>query len=327
VPELPDITLYLEALAQRVLQEPLARLRIGNPFQVRTPEPPVAAAEGRRVVGLRRMGKRIVFAMEGDLFLVLHLMIAGRLRWRDRGAAIPGKVGLAAFDFPTGTAVLTEAGSKRQASLHLVSGAGNLSAFDPGGLEVMDSTLPAFAERLTRENHTLKRALTDPHIFSGIGNAYSDEILHAARLSPMKLTSTLADAEVARLHRSTIETLDTWIARLRDENAGAFPDKVTAFHEGMAVHGRYRQPCPDCGAPVQRIVYARNEANYCASCQTGGNLLSDRALSRLLKDDWPKTVEEMEKRRRGIARDSPLAARDSQFAPRTSRRAAGSRKL
>ena len=303
MPELPDITLYLEALAPRVLQEPLERLRIGNPFLVRTPEPPVAAAEGRRVVGLRRMGKRIVFAMEGDLFLVLHLMIAGRLRWRDRGAAIPGKVGLAAFDFPTGTAVLTEAGSKRQASLHVVSGAGSLSAFDPGGLEVMDSTLPAFAERLTRENHTLKRALTDPHIFSGIGNAYSDEILHAARLSPMKLTSTLTDAEIARLHTSTIGTLAAWIARLRDEHAGAFPDKVTAFHDGMAVHGRYRQPCPDCGAPIQRIVYARNEANYCATCQTGGKLLSDRALSRLLKDDWPKTVEELEKRRRGIAPD------------------------
>jgi formamidopyrimidine-DNA glycosylase len=303
VPELPDITLYLEALAPRVLQEPLERLRIGNPFLVRTPEPPVAAVEGRRVVGLRRMGKRIVFAIDGELFLVLHLMIAGRLRWRDRGAAIPGKVGLAAFDFPAGTPILTEAGSKRQASLHIIAGASNLSALDPGGLEVMESALPAFAERLTRENHTLKRALTDPHIFSGIGNAYSDEILHAARLSPMKLTATLSDSEISRLHSSTIRTLETWIARLRDENAGAFPDKVTAFHEGMAVHGRYRQPCPDCGAPIQRIVYARNEANYCATCQTGGKLLSDRALSRLLKDDWPKTVEELEKRRRGLARD------------------------
>jgi formamidopyrimidine-DNA glycosylase len=298
VPELPDIALYLEALAPRVLKQPLERLRIANPFLVRTPDPPVSMAEGRNVVALRRMGKRIVFELEGDLFLVLHLMIAGRLRWRDRGAAIPGKVGLAAFDFPAGSAILTEAGSKRQASLHLVAGAANLASLDPGGLEVLDSTRSAFAERLTRENHTLKRALTDPHIFSGIGNAYSDEILHAARLSPMKLTSSLSDEEIARLHASVIETLETWIARLRDEAAGDFPDKVTAFREGMAVHGRYRQPCPTCGAPVQRIVHARNEANYCATCQTGGRLLSDRALSRLLKEDWPKTVEDMERRLR-----------------------------
>ena len=300
VPELPDISLYLEALAPRVLNQPLERLRIANPFLVRTPEPPVSAAEGRQVVALRRMGKRIVFALEGDLFLVLHLMIAGRLRWRDRAAPIPGKIGLAAFDFPTGSAILTEAGSKRQASLHVIAGAQNLTSFDPGGLEVLDSTLPSFAERLTRENHTLKRALTDPHIFSGIGNAYSDEILHDARLSPMKLTSTLTETEIARLHASTIRTLEKWIDRLRNEAAGAFPEKVTAFRDGMAVHGRYRQPCPDCGAPVQRIVYARNEANYCATCQTGGKLLSDRALSRLLRDDWPKTIEELEKRRQGI---------------------------
>jgi formamidopyrimidine-DNA glycosylase len=298
VPELPDIALYLEALAPRVLQQPLERLRIANPFLVRTPEPPISAAEGRTVVALRRMGKRIIFALDGDLFLVLHLMIAGRLRWRDRGAPIPGKVGLAAFDFPTGSAILTEAGSKRQSSLHVVKGAANLSSLDPGGLEVLDSMLPAFAERLTRENHTLKRALTDPHIFSGIGNAYSDEILHAARLSPMKLTNSLSDEEMARLHAAVIETLETWIVRLRDEAGEDFPDKVTAFREGMAVHGRYRQPCPTCGAPVQRIVYARNEANYCATCQTGGRLLSDRALSRLLKDDWPKTVEDMERRLR-----------------------------
>jgi formamidopyrimidine-DNA glycosylase len=301
VPELPDIALYLGALAPRVLNRPLERVRITNPFLVRTPEPPIAAVEGRRVISLHRIGKRIVLGLEGDLHLVLHLMVAGRLRWRDRGAPIPGKVGLAAFDFPTGSAILTEAGSKRQASLHLIAGAQNLAALDPGGLEVLDSTLPAFADRLTRENHTLKRALTDPHIFSGIGNAYSDEILHAARLSPMKLTSTLSDNEIARLHASTVRTLEMWIERLRDEAGGAFPEKVTAFRDGMAVHGRYRQPCPDCGAPVQRIVYARNEANYCATCQTGGKLLSDRALSRLLKDDWPKTVEEMEKRRRGIA--------------------------
>jgi formamidopyrimidine-DNA glycosylase len=298
VPELPDITLYLEALAPRVLHQPLERLRIANPFLLRTPDPPVSAVEGRLVVGLRRLGKRIVLALDGDVYLVLHLMIAGRLRWRDRGAPIPGKVGLAAFDFPTGSAILTEAGSRRQASLHIVAGASGVEALDPGGLEVLDVDLPAFAARLTRENHTVKRALTDPHIFSGIGNAYSDEILHAARMSPMKLTSSLSDDEIARLHAATIGTLETWIRRLREEARGAFPDKVTAFHEGMAVHGRYRQPCPVCGAPVQRIVYARNESNYCARCQTGGRLLSDRALARLLRDDWPKTLEAMEQRLR-----------------------------
>jgi formamidopyrimidine-DNA glycosylase len=298
VPELPDITLYLEALAPRVLDQPLERLRIANPFLLRTPDPPVSAVEGRRVTGLRRLGKRIVMAVDGDLFLVLHLMIAGRLRWRDAGAPIPGKVGLAAFDFPTGTAVLTEAGSKRQASLHIVNASG-LEALDPGGLEVLESDLAAFAERLTRVNHTVKRALTDPHIFSGIGNAYSDEILHAAGMSPMKLTASLSDEEIARLHRATVGTLDRWIRRLREEAGGAFPEKVSAFREGMAVHGRYRQPCPVCGAPVQRIVYARNEANYCAHCQTGGRLLSDRALARLLRDDWPKTLEAMEQRMRG----------------------------
>jgi len=297
LPELPDIVLYLEALAPRVLNQPLERVRIGNPFLVRTPSPPISDAEGRRVVGLHRMGKRIVFVMEGDLFLVLHLMIAGRLRWRDRGAPIPGKVGLAAFDFPTGTAILTEAGSKRQASLHVVQGSSHLAALDPGGLEVLGSTLNEFAVQLTLERHTLKRALTDPRIFSGIGNAYSDEILHAARLSPMKLTDSLTDEELERLHDATIETLETWIERLRADAAGTFPEKVTAFRDGMAVHGRYRQPCPVCGSPVQRIVYATNEANYCATCQTGGKLLSDRALARLLKDDWPKTLEEMEKRR------------------------------
>ena len=299
MPELPDIVVYLEALAPRVLNQPLERLRIANPFLVRTPEPPVSAVEGQRVEALRRIGKRIVFAMEGNLFIVLHLMIAGRLRWKDRGAAIPGKVGLAAFDFPGGTAVLTEAGSKRQASLHIVSGAAALAALDPGGLEVLESDLPAFAERLTRENHTLKRALTDPRIFSGIGNAYSDEILHAARLSPMQRTTKLRDEEIARLHGAAVRTLERWTAALRDELAGEFPDKVTAFRETMAVHGKYGQPCPACGAPVQRIVYARNEANYCAACQTGGRLLSDRALARLLREDWPKTLEEMEKRMRG----------------------------
>jgi formamidopyrimidine-DNA glycosylase len=297
LPELPDIELYLNALAPRVLQQPLERLRIGNPFIVRSIEPPVTTIEGKRVVGLRRIGKRIVFVLDGDLFVVLHLMIAGRLRWRDRGAAIPGKVGLAAFDFPTGTAVLTEQGAKRQASIHLVAGAANLAAFDPGGLEVLDSAMPQFAERLTRENHTLKRALTDPHIFSGIGNAYSDEILHAARMSPMTLTSNLNDTDIARLHEATVRTLEHWIRRLHDEAGDAFPEKVTAFREGMAAHGRYGKPCPACGTPIQRIVYSHNEANYCPTCQTGGRLLSDRALSRLLKQDWPKTLEDMERKK------------------------------
>ncbi len=295
MPELPDIALYLHALEPRVLGQPIERLRVASPFLVRTVDPPVAAVEGRRVAGLRRVGKRIVFALDGDLFVVLHLMIAGRLRWRDRGAAIPGKVGLAALDFPAGCAILTEAGSRRQASLHVVSGAAGVAALDPGGLEVLESDLPAFAERLTRENHTVKRALTDPHIFSGIGNAYSDEILHAARLSPMKLTAGLSAEEIARLREATVATLTSWIDRLRVDAGDRFPEKVTAFRDGMAVHGRYGQPCPTCGAPVQRIVYARNEANYCAVCQTGGRLLSDRALARLLRDDWPKTLEEMER--------------------------------
>ena len=297
MPELPDIELYLSALAPRVLHQPLERMRLGNPFIVRTIEPPVSAVEGRTVVGLRRLGKRIVFALEAELFVVVHLMIAGRLRWRERGAAIPGKVGLAAFDFPTGTAILTEQGARRQASVHLVAGSDDLASLDPGGLEVLESSMPEFAQRLTTENHTLKRALTDPHIFSGIGNAYSDEILHAARMSPMTLTSNLADADIARLHEATVRTLEHWIHRLRDETADSFPEKVTAFREGMAVHGRYGKPCPRCGAPIQRIVYARNEANYCATCQTGGRLLSDRALSRLLKQDWPRTVEDMERRK------------------------------
>ncbi len=294
MPELPDIALYLEALAARIVGQPLQRLRIGNPFVVRTIEPAPSDVAGRQVIGLRRMGKRIVFALTDELFIVVHLMIAGRLRWRDVGAAIPGKVGLAAFDFPSGTVVFTEAGSKRQASIHLVRGEEALAALDPRGLEVLVADLPAFASRLRQENHTLKRALTDPHIFSGIGNAYSDEILHAARLSPMKTVASLTDEEIARLFDATRGTLEAWIARLREEAAGEFPEKVTAFRAGMAVHGRYGQPCPDCGAPVQRIVYARNEANYCSRCQTGGRLLSDRALSRLLKDDWPRTLDELE---------------------------------
>jgi formamidopyrimidine-DNA glycosylase len=297
VPELPDVTIYLEALQPRVVGQTLGRVRIGNPFLVRTIDPPLSAIEGQPITGLRRLGKRIVFVFHGDLYLVIHLMIAGRLRWRAHGFAIPGKVGLAAFDFPTGTLLFTEAGSKRQASLHIVRGDASLAAHDRGGLEVLDADLPAFAGRLLAVNHTLKRALTDPHIFSGIGNAYSDEILHAAQLSPMKLTSSLRDEEARRLYEATQNTLRHWIERLRADAKGEFPEKVTAFHEGMAVHGRYGKPCPVCGSPVQRIVYARNESNYCATCQTEGRLLSDRALSRLLRDDWPKTLEALEKRK------------------------------
>jgi formamidopyrimidine-DNA glycosylase len=297
MPELPDITVYLDALGQRVLNQPLERLRIGNPFIIRTIEPGPDEIAGRVVRGLRRIGKRIVFELDGDVFIVLHLMIAGRLRWRERGAAIPSKVGLAAFDFPSGTAILTEQGSKRQASIHIVRGEQELATFDPQGLEVLTADLAAFTARLKQSNHTLKRALTDPHIFSGIGNAYSDEILHAARLSPMQLTATLSGADVDRLFRATKSTLELWIARLREDAAGAFPEKVTAFRKDMAVHGRYGQPCPVCGTAVQRIVYATNEANYCSRCQTGGRLLSDRALSRLMKDDWPRTLDELESRK------------------------------
>jgi formamidopyrimidine-DNA glycosylase len=297
MPELPDVTLYIDALSARILGHPLERLRIGNPFVVRTIAPGPDELAGRRITGFRRIGKRIVFAFEGDLYLVLHLMIAGRLRWREPNAKIPGKVGLAAFDFANGTVVLTEAGAKRQASIHIVRGADALAAFDPQGLEVLEADLPAFAARLTAQNHTLKRALTDPRIFSGIGNAYSDEILHAARLSPMKTTAAMTDEEIATLFRATKDTMASWIARLREEERGEFPEKVTAFRDGMAVHGRYGQPCPVCGSPVQRIVYANNEANYCSRCQTGGRLLSDRALSRLLKDDWPRTLDELESRK------------------------------
>ena len=299
MPELPDILLYLHALEPRILGRPLERVRLASPFLVRSVDPPLSAVEGRLVRSLGRLGKRIVIELEGDLHLVLHLMIAGRLRWRERGEKIPGKVGLAAFDFPAGTAILTEAGSRRQASLHVVSGRAGLAAHDPGGLDVLGIDRATFASALRAENHTVKRALTDQTIFSGIGNAYSDEILHAAKLSPMKLTRALDDGEVARLFDAAQATLREWIARLRDEAGDEFPDKVTAFHEGMAVHGRYGHPCPVCGSPVQRIVHARNEANYCPTCQTGGRLLSDRALSRLLKEDWPRTLEELERRKKG----------------------------
>jgi formamidopyrimidine-DNA glycosylase len=295
MPELPDVVTYIEALEPRVAGRTLERIRLSSPFVLRSVDPPIGSAGGKKVLGLRRMGKRIVFDLETDLFLVLHLMIAGRLRWKPRGSAVPGKLGLAAFDFSSGTLLLTEAGTKKRASLHLVRGEEALRAHDPGGLEVLESDLRGFAGALARENHTLKRALTDPKLFSGIGNAYSDEILHRARLSPVKQTRHLDDEEIRRLFGATRETLTHWIARLREERGDNFPEKVTAFREGMAVHGRYRKPCPECGAPVQRIVYADNETNYCARCQTGGRLLADRSLSRLLKDDWPRTVEELEK--------------------------------
>ena len=299
MPELPDVELYLEALRPRVLHERLERVRLGNPFVVRSIEPPVAALEGCQVRELRRLGKRLVFGFERDLFLVLHLMIAGRLRWREPGAGVPRKVGLAALDFPKGTLILTEQGARRQASIHVVHGEAALAGYDPGGLEIATAELAAFAGRLRRENHTVKRALTDPRIFSGIGNAYSDEILHRAKMSPFAMTSQLSDADVRRLHEAVKDTLNLWTDRLRRQTGDGFPEKVTAFRDEMAVHGRYGKPCPVCGSPVQRIVYARNEANYCSRCQTGGRLLSDRALSRLLRLDWPKTLEEMEERRQG----------------------------
>jgi formamidopyrimidine-DNA glycosylase len=294
MPELPDIVVYLEALKPRIEGQQLQRIRLVNPFLLRSFEPPIKDAEGRTVVGLRRLGKRIVIALEADLFLVLHLMIAGRLHWKKPGAKPPGKVGLAAFDFPTGTLTLTEAGSKRRASLHLVRGEAELARHNPGGLEVLDATEAQFHAALTRENHTLKRALTDPRLFSGIGNAYSDEILHRARLSPLTLTQRLSVEEVTRLFQATREALLDWLDRLRRDVGDGFPEKVTAFRDDMAVHGRFGQPCPTCGSKVQRIVYAENETNYCPRCQTGGKLLADRSLSRLLKDDWPRSIDELE---------------------------------
>jgi formamidopyrimidine-DNA glycosylase len=298
MPELPDVLLYLHALEPRVVGQRIIRVRLASPFLLRSIDPPLSTVEGRTIVALHRLGKRIVFEAEGDVFLVFHLMIAGRFRWKEPGAKIPGKVGLLAIDFEHGTLLMTEAGTKKQASLHVVSGRAALAQHDPGGLEIFDADLPAFRAALQRDNHTLKRAMTDPHLFSGIGNAYSDEILHAARMSPFKQTSSLTDEEVRRLYDATRETLSKWIADLQEEAGGEFPEKVTAFHEGMAVHGRYGKPCPDCGSPVQRVVYASNEANYCATCQTGGRLLADRSLSRLLRDDWPRTLEELERRRR-----------------------------
>jgi len=293
VPELPDISIYLEALESRVLSHTLDKLRLASPFVLRTVDPSPSDVAGKRVVALRRLGKRIVFALEGHLFIVLHLMIAGRLKWLPKGGKVPGKVGLAAFDFDNGTLVLTEAGSKRRASLHIVRGEEALRALDPGGMDVLAASLETFRDALTRERHTLKRTLTDPHVFSGIGNAYSDEILHRARLSPVQMTTNLSAGELERLYGAIREVLVEWIDRLRAETGAGFPEKVTAFRAEMKVHGRYNQPCPDCGTPVQRIVYADNETNYCARCQTGGKLLADRALSRLLHGDWPKSIDEL----------------------------------
>ena len=290
MPELPDLTVYIESLAARVRGRRLVRVRLLNPFLLRTAVPPLSSVEGKAVVELRRLGKRIVLALEGGLFLVLHLMIAGRLRWEEK---TPKRITLALFEFESGTLALTEAGTKRRASLHVVQGEEALRAMDPGGEEVLEMDLRTFADRLRSENHTLKRALTDPRLFAGIGNAYSDEILHRARLSPVALTAQISDDEMRALYEAVRATLRLWIDRLRAEAGAQFPEKVTAFRDGMAVHGRYGEPCPDCGAPVQRIVYAENETNYCARCQTGGMILADRALSRLLKKSWPRSIDEL----------------------------------
>jgi formamidopyrimidine-DNA glycosylase len=294
LPELPDLTVYLESLETRIGGKQLLHIRLLNPFFLRTAVPPIALAEGRKVAALSRLGKRIVVSLEGDLHLVVHLMVAGRLRWLEGKAKPPGRITLALLEFESGTLAVTEAGTKRRASLHLVEGAAALRAMDPGGLEIATLDLRAFSAQLRKENHTLKRALADPRLFAGIGNAYSDEILHRARLSPVALTSQLDEEQVLRLYGATRATLQDWVARLRTEAKGQFPEKVTAFREGMAVHGRFGEPCPVCGSPVQRIRYADNETNYCARCQTGGKLLADRSLSRLLKKSWPRSIDELE---------------------------------
>jgi formamidopyrimidine-DNA glycosylase len=298
VPELPDVELYLSALRPRITGRTIERVRVASPFFVRTYDPPITVLAGRTIQALSRIGKRLVFEMDEDLFVVIHLMIAGRFRWKERGAAIPAKVGLAAFDFADHSLLVTEAGTRKQASLHVVRGRVAVDAMDPGGVEIASLSREDFAARLTSSNHTLKRMLTDPHVFSGIGNAYSDEILHAARLSPVRLTQALSADEIARLFEATRTVLSEWTARLQQQAGGEFPEKVTAFHKEMAVHGKYGKPCPRCGAPVQRIVYARNEANYCAPCQTEGRLLADRALSRLLREDWPRTLDALEQAKR-----------------------------
>ena len=295
MPELPGVVVYLEALTRHVVGQRLERIHLFSPFVLRSVDPPIESLQGQIVGGVRRVGKRIVLEFGDDVFLVIHLMIAGRLRWREPGKK-PGmgpKMILASFVFPHGTLFFTEASSKKRASIQLVRGEAALRALDPGGLEPLDATLEQFHEALTRESHTVKRALTDPHLFSGIGNAYSDEILHAAKLSPLKLTRSITDAEFVRLYEATRATLTKWTDLLRERTGGGFPEKVTAFHDEMAVHGRFKKPCPVCGSPVQRIVYAENECNYCASCQTGGRLLADRSLSRLLKDDWPRSIDDL----------------------------------
>ena len=295
MPEYPDIELYLHALRPRLLGRRIEAVRIASPFLLRSVDPPIESAVGASITGLQRLGKRIVWALEGELYLVFHLMIAGRFRWRTPGAPVPGKIGLAAFDFTDGTLLLTEAGSKRHASLYVVRGHAHLAGHDPGGIDVFAATVDEFAKQLRLENHTLKRALTDPRLFSGIGNAYSDEILLAAKMSPLQLTSRLDDDEIERLRAATRAVLTHWRDALIAEAGDTFPEKVTAFREGMTAHGRFGQPCPVCGTPIQRIKYASNEANYCPTCQTGGRLLADRGLSRLLKDDWPRSLEELER--------------------------------
>ena len=293
MPELPDVTVYVELIAAKTVGRMIDRVRIASPFVLRSVDPPVSAAEGKIVRDVRRIGKRIAIGLDGDIWIVIHLMIAGRFRWLAPGAKIPGRMGLAAFDFENGTLILTEAGTQRRASITLVRGEEALGAIDRGGVEPLEVDQKIFAEQLRKENHTLKRSFTDPTLFSGIGNAYSDEIFHRARISPIKLTSRLTDEEISRLYSATREVLIEWTERLRNEAGGEFPAKVTAFHDEMAVHGRYGKPCPVCGSPVQRIRYASNETNYCARCQTEGRLLADRALSRLLKQDWPKSIDEL----------------------------------
>jgi len=293
LPELPDIVAYVEALERKIVGHAIVDVRIKSPFIIRSFEPPMSAAIGQRVKSVRRLGKRIVVELDGDLFLVIHLMIAGRFLWKSRGAPMTNKIALAAFDFDSGTLILTEAGTQKRASIHLVQGAEGLKEFDRGGLEVLDASVEQFAERLRGENHTLKRSLTDPRLFSGIGNAYSDEILHRARLSPVLLTKKITDEEIATLFAATREVLVEWTNRFRELYKDGFPEKVTAFRPEMAVHGKFGEPCPVCGTPVQRIRYASNETNYCARCQTGGRLLADRALSRLLKQDWPRSIDEL----------------------------------
>lgn len=301
MPELPDVTVYVERLAALTVDKPLENIRIASPFVLRTVSPSPRDLVGTKVQTVERLGKRIVLGFEADRFLVIHLMIAGRLRWKKKGEKVPNKVGLAAFDFPNGSLIFTEASPKKRASIHVVAGREALEEFDRGGLDVFTATLAQFAERLRSERHTIKRSLTDPTLFDGIGNAYSDEILHAAKLSPFRMTSAITDDEVQALHRACIATLTRWTNLFREEVGDGFPDKVTAFRPEMAVHGKYGKPCPVCGTPVQRIVYADNEANYCPTCQTDGKLLADRSLSRLLKEDWPKTLEELEERRAGKA--------------------------